>query len=158
MKQISGILLLLFTLNSCIQFEQVKFLGISNVSSVKKDGKAIDLDLDLRVDNPNTYNIKVKPSQLDVYLNDSRMGIIHLNERVKLKKKAEDIYTAKLTVELDGFNVLALAKSALTGKVELNFKGKIKAGNGLITKSFDINEKKELDLDVVKNLTKILDF
>lgn len=158
MKQIPVILLLLFTLSSCIQFEQVKFLGISNVSNVKKDGKAIDLDLDFRMDNPNTYAIKVKPSRLDVYLNDSKMGIIHLNEKVKLKKKSEGIYTAKLTLELDGFNVLALAKSALTGKVELNFKGKIKAGNGLITKSFDVDEKKSLDLDVIKNLTKILDF
>lgn len=158
MKQISGILLLLFALSSCVQFEQVRFLGISNVSNIKKDGKTIDLDLDFRMDNPNTYAIKVKPSQLDVYLNDSRIGIIYLNEKVKLKKKAEDIYTAKLTVELDGFNVLSLAKSVLTSKVELNFRGKIKAGNGLITKSFDVNEKKALDLDVIRNLTKILDF
>jgi LEA14-like dessication related protein len=145
-------LLFTFFLFSC-QYEDVKYLGVNHIGNVQKDKKYLAVDVDFKLANPNTFSVKLLPSTVDVLLNDKKIGTVHLDKKIKLLKKSEDIYTAKLHVELvDNINLLGIAANALFSKTTICFKGKVKAGASLFSKKFDLDETRELDLNQLKNL------
>lgn len=151
MRSILYLVLILMTISSC-QYEEIKYLGVSRIGNVHKDGKTIDLDVDIKINNPNTYAVKIKPSTVDVLINDAKVGVVHLTDKIKLVKKTEGIYTAQLGVELEKINLIGLATNALFGKTTICFKGKVKAGVAGFYKKFDLNEKRDLDISQIKRL------
>lgn len=140
---------LLLAFSSC-RFNEVKYEGVSSISNVKKEGKRVSFDADLRIDNPNNYNIVVSPSELDVFLKGKKLGTIYLTKRVKLKKKMEGVYTTSMEIQLEGGSLLTVASSALFGKIELTLNGKIRVGNGFIAKKFKVDESKDINLPDLK--------
>ena len=84
---------LLFLLSSCLEFDDVKFKGIESVKFPKIDQKEIVIDLSLKLDNPNNYKIKIKPSILDVYIGGKLMGQIHMDDKLVIKKSQENSYS-----------------------------------------------------------------
>lgn len=153
MKSILTVFIIAVTLlvTSC-GYQEVKYLGVSNISNVGKKDNKINVDVDFKIDNPNTYTIKIKPSKLDVFLNDKKIGIVHLDEKVKLVKKKEGVYTTKLVVELENINLMNLITNALFGKTSLSFRGQVKAGTSFLTKKFHVDETRDLDLKEVQRL------
>lgn len=156
MKNLFLLILSILLFNSCVEYEQVKFLGVTNVSNFQKEGNKVNVEVALRVNNPNKYTIKVKPSTMEVLLNGNKIGTAFLNDKVKLKKKSENIYTADLSVELEKLNLFSLGTTLLQGKVNLQFKGNLKAGVGLVQKRFPVNESKEIPIENLKNLLNVL--
>jgi LEA14-like dessication related protein len=149
---LSSFLFLIFLLSSC-QYQDVKYLGVSSIGNVQKEKKSLTVDVDFKLANPNTFSVKLLPSTVDVLLNDKKIGTVHLDKKIKLLKKSEDVYTAKLNVELaDNINLLGIAANALFSKTTIRFKGKVKAGASLFSKKFDLDETRELDLNQLKNL------
>lgn len=150
-KYVFFFLTLLISVSSC-QYEEVKYLGVSNFSNFNQKDKEFFFHVDVKANNPNTYNIKIKPSTLDVYLDEKKIGVVHLDEKVKLVKKMEDVYTAKLRAQLDKIKILDIGTQILFKSPKLIFKGQVKAGTAFFYKRFDINESRELDAALFKRL------
>ncbi|HRO75675.1 MAG TPA: LEA type 2 family protein [Crocinitomicaceae bacterium] len=152
MKKIISFFIISLTLSAC-HFEDIKYLGADNISNITKSGKGdYTVSVDFKIDNPNTYHIKVKPSDINVFLNNSKIGVVRLDEKVKLVKKTKGVYTTKLNLKLEKLNFFDIAKNALFGKTSIQFQGKVKAGTGIFFKKFDVNETRKLDKNQLKQL------
>lgn len=136
-----------------MKFQDLKYIGADNISNISKSGRGdYTVSVDFKIDNPNAYHIKVKPSDINVFLNNSKIGVVRLDEKVKLVKKTEGVYTTKLNLKLEKLNLFAIAKNALFGKTTIQFQGKVKAGTGIFSKKFDVDETRELDKSQLKQL------
>ena len=50
--------------------------------------------------NENGFALKVKPSTLDLYIEDQYMGKVHLDKKVRMKRKSITRVAAPLTLTL----------------------------------------------------------
>ena len=58
----------------------------------------ITVRIDLKVNNPNNYNIKIKKSSLDVFVNGAEVGKTKMKNNIVLKKNHQDVYPLYLTL------------------------------------------------------------
>jgi len=136
---------LAFLFSSCMEFEEVKFKGIQNVKLPKFDNKEMLINLTLKLENPNNYKIKIKPSHVDVYIEEKMMGTIYLDKKVVLKKRQENAYTTQLRVNLQDGAFLSLMKYVVMPKVSIRFKGRVKGSVYGISKKVDIDQTRLID-------------
>ncbi len=136
---------LLFLFSSCLEFDDVKFKGIESVKFPKIDQKEILIDLSLKLDNPNNYKIKIKPSVLDVYIGGVLMGQVHLNEKFVIKKNQENSYSTQLKCKLEDGVLFSLMKFATMKELSVQFKGQVKGSVYGINKKVAVDETKSID-------------
>jgi len=131
----------IFFLTSCFDYEDVEFKGVQNFGLEGRLGGNITVRIDLNVNNPNNYNIKIKKSSLDVFVNGSKVGKTKIKNDIVLKKNREDVYPLYLTFsekELKG-SALSSIGSLLTGSMKVRIKGDIKAKVYGVGKKFPID-------------------
>ena len=110
----------------------------------KIEARNISVTANIKVSNPNWFAIKIKPSDLDAYIENQYMGKIFLEKKVKMHAKSKTVLSLPLRAELaDGAMITAL-KYATKEKVALHVKGKVKAGVWFISKKFDVDETKTI--------------
>jgi LEA14-like dessication related protein len=131
-------------LTSCTFYEP-EFRGGESISNVNIEGRKITLDAGATIYNPNNFAIKVKPSALNVYLDDRLMGEVHLDMKVKMKKKSETAIKAPLTLTVKNGVMFSLMSAVAKGKVNVRMKGKVKAGVWFLSKAIDVNEYRVID-------------
>lgn len=129
---------ILFLLASC-EFEQIEFKGVEDFKMPKMDDKEILLDLAFKVNNPNKFKIKVKPCNVDLFVSDSKLGTVFLDDKVVFKKKAEGLYKTSLRLKLADGVFFELMKLIGKKEIPLRIKGKVKGSVYGITKKMDID-------------------
>lgn len=127
-----------FLLASC-EFEEIQFKGVEDFKMPKMDDKEILLDLAFKVNNPNKFKIKIKPCNLDLFVSDSKLGTVFLDEKVVFKKKAEGVYKTNLRLKLADGVFFDLMKLMGKKEIPLRFKGKVKGSVYGITKKMEID-------------------
>lgn len=133
---------------SC-NIQDVELVKVNGYNIGRSDEKEIKLTLNLKIDNPNNFAIKVKKTNLNLFVSGSDAGKIKLNDKVIILKKSETDYDFVLTADKNQVSkavVQAGIGIALTGKVNLNVKGWIKGKVFGIGKKIDIDEKQSLSL------------
>ena len=88
------------------------------------------VEIDLRIDNPNSQGIPIKSIVGDVYINKNRIGTIahYGNEQIAPNSSS----TFNLVVHLNPLNSIAQILNMLTGKVSsmtVRFVGSVNANN-----------------------------
>jgi LEA14-like dessication related protein len=144
MKGLLSLALILLLLGSCTFYEP-EFRGGESLNIEEIDGKDIHLRAGGKVYNPNGYAIKVKPSTLDIYVNDEYIGKVHLDEKVKMKAKQETLLEAPLTATLADGAMFRLMRLAGAENVTVRMSGKVKAAVWFISKKVDVNESRTMD-------------
>lgn len=134
--------MLTFLLNSCFEFDEVQFKGVDHISMPSMNDKEILVDLTLKLENPNNFKIKIKPSFLNVFIEDKMMGTIYLDKKVVLKKKQESLYATQLRVKLEDGAFFSLLKYVARREVPVHFIGKIKGSVYGITKKVNVDQVK----------------
>ena len=130
---------------SACTFLEPSYKGGEKFKFDKLEGKSVKFTVGAKILNPNKYTIKIKPSDLDVYIEDDYMGVIHLDKTIKLKKKQELFIDAPFTGTLNDGALFKLLKFVTKGKLQLTLKGKVKAGVFIFSKKFDVNETTTID-------------
>jgi len=135
-------------LTSCFDYEDVDFRGVQNVGIEDRSGGNITVRIDMKVNNPNNYNIKIKKSALDVFVNGSKIGKTKMKKSIVLKKNTEDVYPLYLTLNEKDLRGSAIASigSILSGSMKIRIKGDIKA------KVYGIGKKFPIDIEEPVNL------
>jgi len=138
----------IFFLTSCFDYEDVEFKGVQNFGLEGRSGGNITVRIDLNVNNPNNYNIKIKKSSLDVFVNGSKVGKTKMKNNIVLKKNQQDVYPLYLTFSEKELKSSALASigSLLTGRMKVRIKGNIKAKVYGIGKKFPIDVEEPVNL------------
>lgn len=144
MRKTIAILCTMVFLSSCT-FLEPSYKGGEKFKFDKLEGKSLKFTVGAKILNPNKYTIKIKPSDLDVYIEDDFMGVIHLDKTLKLKKNQELFVDAPFTATLNDGALFKLLKFVTKGKLQLTFKGKVKGGVFIFSKKFDVNETTTID-------------
>lgn len=143
-------LMVLLTFNACITFEQVE---LENVEDVRVENilnsDPLRVYLDMKINNPNTFKIKIKKADLNLYVGSKDLGMVHLGKKVTLPKKSTTVQTFIIEPDFKSAIKKALAGSAsalLTGKITVRIKGRVKGSVMGIGKWFDVDQKEEINL------------
>lgn len=149
MKVVGLVTVLILT--SC-SFYKPEFRGGETFSIGKIEGKSIQFNAGGKVYNPNSYNIKVKPSTFDVYVNEEYMGKVHLDKKFKMKKKSETQIDAPFTATLAEGAMFKAMRLANGGPVTIRMKGQVRAGVFIFGKKIDVDESRSMkDLNLNLN-------
>lgn len=123
------IVLSILILCSGCRVEEIELSDIQELKLVEMGKEGIVFHVKAKINNPNSFNIKVTDSEFDIYLNDKFISKGRIENTVKIKKKSfESHYITLRSDELDSTNQLLpiLLQAALTGRVKGRANGYIK--------------------------------
>jgi LEA14-like dessication related protein len=136
-------------LNSCTLYKEVEVLEVQNVSIKEFSENLVEVEVELLIDNPNWYKIKIIESDLDLFLNGREIGTLQLGQKVVVPKKTRSVQKISIYTDYDELrenflqNVLTLLFARTT---EVQAKGYIKAKGLLVAKKIPVDIKEEIDL------------
>lgn len=142
--RLSLIAILAILFSACGNMKQIEFLGEEKFEFKGMNGRELTFNVGGKVMNPNWYAVKIKPSDVEVYLDGTLFGVVHLDNKVKAKRKQETELNVplRLTTE-DGalFHVLRLSRK---DSVELRLLGDVKGGVLFLSKKKKVDEVRKI--------------
>jgi LEA14-like dessication related protein len=137
-----------FLFTSCFHYDDVVYQGFDNVKISKpKDGQ-MTLNFDLKLDNPNKYKIKIKPSDVSIFIGGKELGQVHLTETLVIDKRSQKSYPLSLELKLKDLfkSGLGSAFEMMTKQtVSLRIKGFVRGSVYGFTQKRYIDETKEME-------------
>lgn len=133
-----AILVMLYTLSSCSKPQPPQYAGYENFRLEKASLSNSILATDVKLYNPNGYNLQLKSAALDVYFNDKFLGRSTLDSLITLP--AKDTATFPLRLQASAKDILSnSAKLLLNPEVKIRISGNAKAGRSGIFVNVPIN-------------------
>lgn len=120
-------------LASC-SFQQPVFKKYEGFDMGKMDTKTISFTVKASIYNPNWYALKVKPSSLEISTSDGKLGVLHLDEKIKMKGRKETSIVAPMHIDLEKGIMMKMMSFSLKDSVKINLKGDVRGGILFITK------------------------
>jgi LEA14-like dessication related protein len=128
-KQLTGLILVFFILASCGKPQAPEYAGYENFRLEKAGLSGNILAADVKLFNPNNYNLQLKSASMDVYFNDRFLGHSSLDTLIILT--AKDTTSFPLRMQASVKDLLKNAASLLLNpNVKLRITGSAKAGRG----------------------------
>lgn len=103
----------------------------------------------MQIKNPNKYDISIVDSDLTLFLKGKKLGTANIKEKIKLKKKSNEIHRFVIQSNLKDIasGVLPIIMGLMTkDSIELEVKGDIKAKAKGISKKVPIDFKEKVKL------------
>jgi len=129
MKNLALVILALlpFLLASCSKPKDLQYVTQKNVRLEQNGLSETRLGMDLVYYNPNSYDIKLKKADVDVYVQDKYFGHSTLDSTFDIPKL--DTFTLPVWVKVDTKNILGNALAVLgVREVKLRLEGTAKVG------------------------------
>ena len=142
-KLIQGFSFVLLVSSCAVTAPEIR--GGESFNIEQREGNKVNLNVGANIYNGNWFGIRVKPSNLDLFLNDDFLGTVRLDKKVKLKRKSETAIDANLTATLENGAMGKAMRSALGGGLNVRMKGRVKAGVFIFSKKIDFDETKKID-------------
>ncbi len=149
MKNLALVFGLSVMLSACSYYNDVQVLKVMNVEIVEFSTDIINASVEIEINNPNWYDIKLIDSDLDLFVNGKSMGTVHLAEKVVIPKKSISIQKVEVISDIKDAqaNFLQSAMSLLFKKTALlEIKGEVKAQGLMVTKKIPVEIKEEMDI------------
>jgi len=146
MKNVLSLFALIVLLSSCgcLDFNAPEMRGGEGFSLNKVDGNKIDMNVKANIYNDNCFNVKIKPSDLELYVEGEQVGTVRLNKKVKLKKRRETAVDANVTATLMDGVMMKMMSYATQPEIEVRLKGKAKGGVFIFSRKIEIDETKKI--------------
>lgn len=156
-KLIFALFSFLFLVTACV--ENPQFKGVSNFKIDNVNREKISFNVDVSAYNPNGYNLKVRKSSFNLYLNDQYIGQAYLLKKYKMKRKTTTLDNVPVEVLLEPGVMMKLMKIAMGGTVKLRMEGTLKASALGIPVRKKIDQTSDIDLkDLNINFRQLLGF
>jgi LEA14-like dessication related protein len=136
--------LILFT--SC-EVEEVEFIQLTKLEVKDVRPKQITFDVTAVLNNPNGFSINVVGSDLDLYIEGTKMGKATLLEDLKIESSSQKAYD--LVIRTDGENLQTkllpiMLTAALTGQVTTRLDGTITGKLGFFKRKVNVDITEEV--------------
>jgi LEA14-like dessication related protein len=137
----------LLFISSCNEYQDVTITGVENVKVIKLDQTGIELELSVRIKNPNTIGFTIYKPDLDAMINGVAVGKLKVSKRIHVNANSEDLHTFRVSTDFsklspeDAGKMLSLAFSK---SGNLAVKGKIKVGNIFYRKTFPVEKTQKI--------------
>lgn len=115
-------------------FQQPVFKKYEGFDMGKMDTKMVSFTVKASIYNPNWYALKVKPSSLEISTTDGKIGVLHLDEKIKMKGRKETSIVAPMHIDLEKGIMMKLMSFSLKDSVKINLKGDVRGGVFFVTK------------------------
>lgn len=142
------LLVMMLSLQACFDYEEVHFRGVQDVSVLERTEDLIKLKVDVKVDNPNKFNIKVKKSTMSIYINDKYVGKTTLSDKIIIKKNTEDVYGVVLDASARDLLKAAMGSlgGLMKGDVKIRLTGDVKGSVYGVTKKVPVDVEENINL------------
>jgi LEA14-like dessication related protein len=144
------VVFMIVSLSSCGPFKEVQVTQISGVKVVHVGDKGVELELGMKINNPNSYGFSIFRSSFDIVLSGTDLGTARLSKREHIAAHSEEFHTFHITTTMDKLlkgglgSVMALFG---TKNPEIEIKGNLKVGKFLIHKSIPVDRKQKINLE-----------
>lgn len=141
-------LALVLSTTSCKFYKDIETSGIEEVQMGDITTDGVEATLFFTIENPNWYNIIMKETKVDVYVEDKYFGQIDQFDKIVVPKKSKQTYQLRMIANREALdNLLGSAiKLFFQNDLKLEAKGYAK-GRALIVG-------KKIDIQVVDKITK----
>jgi len=111
-------------------YKELEFIAIENFSANRGDEK-IYITFDYVINNPNWYNVTIKPSILNLKIAEADCGDVLISENINIKRKTKAAY--KFSLQGDSNKFLKSSFSSIytmltKGKIDFFLSGNLRAG------------------------------
>jgi LEA14-like dessication related protein len=122
-------------------YQEVKVSDVQNVQFSEFTGDKLEAQIFFTIENPNWYDIKMKDSKIDVFLEGSFLGTIEQFDEILIPKKSTTVQIMKMTSTADALSKVLGNALALFFKEELKLeaKGYVQGKALFINKRIDVN-------------------
>lgn len=140
----------LLVFSSCIEYDDVELVRLSNYRVHDVEGNKAMLDVDVELMNPNVFGIKVKPSTLDLYVENVYAGKVELLEKVKIKRKRTGVYLAQLHLIGEQGILFKMMRYVNKPQITIRLTGEVKGSVYGISKKIKVDKTKVIDPSKLK--------
>ena len=140
------LLLVVVTLQSCRVSRDVEFKAVKETRFTSFNSKGISCEFEVELFNPNPYKITLMQSDVDLYLEGTRLGKVQLPESAQLNADGKTLLKLACTAEPSSIPKLVGGAIGMVFKkdVIIEGKGSVTAKAFLITKSVSVEFKQRL--------------
>ena len=144
------LLLIPMALIGCRAYKDVELQAINGVEVQRLDKDGIAARVNVTINNPNGFRIKVSDPDVDLYLNGANVGKATLDSAVVLEKRSSRTYDIPLHARFDGKGGTALITimgAVLSGETRIGAKGTVAASAFLLKKRFPFDVEERVPLN-----------
>lgn len=145
MQKIFLVIVSLLLISSCEWYEDIDVIEVGKIKLDQLQGTNARVNVDVQLTNPNFYAISVKPSLLDVYVEDEFVGKAQLLEKVRFKRKTTDTYNVKMELLGEAGILKKALIYAMKKELKIRIVGKVKGSVMGISKKMAIDKTKTID-------------
>ncbi len=143
-----SIFVLLFFLSACTVHE-VEVQSVDNFSVEKMSTDGIAIGMDVKINNPNGFSIKLKAIDVDLYVKNDFLATTKLVKPVKIKAKSNQSYHLVISDKNGSLNKKIIPKLMLNGltggKIPIRYKGYIKGKVFIFGKKIPLEGKEDFE-------------
>ncbi len=144
--QVAAALVMLVSLESCRVYHDIEFKGVKQTRFTSFNSQGVACEFDVELFNPNPYSISLMRSDIDLFLEGTRLGKVDLPSTAVLKAKESTTLRLSCTAEPASLPKLLGGAIGLVFKKEVVIEGKgsITAKAFLITKTVPVEFKQSI--------------
>jgi LEA14-like dessication related protein len=148
MKVVGALVLIVLCAQSCGIYNNVEVLDVQDVRVIEFSDAAIVAEVDLLIENPNWYKVKLIRSEINMKINGADIGRMKLGKKLTIPKKSKAIQTMTIAADYEELQASFL-KNFLTllfnPKVNLQAEGYMKGRALFIGKKIPVMIEEDLD-------------
>lgn len=145
LKQGSTFLLLLLCFVSCRAPKDLVYVGVQHFGLKQASFKKTVVSMDVQLYNPNNYKMKLKHSNLDIFINNNRLGVVNLDSKLKVPRL--DTFAMPVMLDVDLGNALPnMLQLAFNSQVTVKLSGTVRAGRHGLFITIPVNYEGKQDI------------
>ena len=134
---------------SC-NMQPIEIGKVESTKIISLNQKGIEVELGVKIKNPNGFGFKIYESDLNVTVNGTPMGKAELKNNVKIKANSDEVHL--FTIKSNFSNLLSGGLGALftlsqSKSLDVAVKGEIKAGNFFMKKKYPVDLKQTISMN-----------
>ena len=137
------------SLTGCLPTKKVEIHSVSDIEIIDLGDQAMDFSFVADIENPNSVNLTAKDADIEVFIENQSLGQATLVEEITLPRNSRQStkVRCKLAMKDPIESYLGnLLFSLVKGKIELRFKGEIRAQAIIFTHALPVDETIEVPL------------
>ncbi len=144
---IIGCFILIFT--SCNIYKEVEVKEVRDVRLTEFGSDGLKAEVDVVVENPNSFKLKVTDSDLDVSVNGTNVGKVKLGEKLIIDKSSTNLYTLHFKSDYDDLSpqfLQSLITLIFVNYAEFSAQGYVKGRALMVSKKVKVDLKEKVNL------------
>ncbi len=133
--------------SGCTRIEEVEVGDIKNFELIRFTGSGIEFEMDVPVENPNRYRVRVTEADLDIFYDGINLGNIANPRNIAIPGRSSGVYSLTGTLYLESLTggSSSLMSIFFQKSADIEIKGSLKMRAFLYSRTFYVSETIRID-------------